>query len=811
MCTKMTHNGASIRSFIMFRLIYFNLLFVLLGIVCHSSIVDNNNDGDNSNNNGGGNGGNTNANNPTTLSVAQLGIQAAWNSNPGFPDLSQRAPQEIINAVNDVEPKQQHLRGKEIMNVKQSDTESFKSDDENGLVTPTNTNEQKGQPYRGDGDDEEKDDDGIANDDLENNAGGHENSTEYMTLDDILHDTSPGNNLVDPNDIFAIKDHLPPMDEKNFKVSKYTLAVKQIARRANQRLLRVWGYKRRLKEIRAFGYKNEESKKNTYYKKQWVEEYKKYVDAKVNRKMSVFYPPDQVNELVRIMGRNTEEMNKQNKKIEYKVAINTKLKKELLVPMEDLLKRNKHLPEPESENIVNGMLENPNEFTLQFDEVALLKKLLKKVRHDGPLVETWIKEMYHKHVYHDIPLQFDNESHYDAYKQQRRINRRAPSSILGDNTKTSRFKERVSTSGIGYGQPSASNNWQAKDTIDTWKENEYEPASANLGKHGGCSAGKLGELKTQHAKCKHVKVPDRRLITSDPSKYQTQSQKYQRCRTYKSKLDVCEMNHKALLEMNHIANLERCQYPSIDCLGVNQKNYQLYERIWYELMHQRGEHRAICPVVFKPKLQFPTGKWEASRACSQTLCTMCWQQPILKCKMDLNAGAKIYQPISALFDAVITNDAALSMTGNNAADRHTMRNANSEVRKNNNRLHMPQFEAWEKGFDANFNNNKNSLCWFSKYFMCTHIMRVCPLGDWIARKAYGNMGSLMKKGYCGAKSDKYIKEWLTQAGFKSYNDANKAKVDGCLKKVSLVDLYVNKETGCEKYKKPEQLTIQNNV
>ena len=39
----------------MFRFIYFNLLFVLLGIVCHSSIVDNNNDGDNSNNDGDNN------------------------------------------------------------------------------------------------------------------------------------------------------------------------------------------------------------------------------------------------------------------------------------------------------------------------------------------------------------------------------------------------------------------------------------------------------------------------------------------------------------------------------------------------------------------------------------------------------------------------------------------------------------------------------------------------------------------------------------------------------------------------------------
>jgi hypothetical protein len=806
MYTKMTHNGASIRSFIMFRLIYFNLLFVLLGIVCRSSIVDSNNDGDNISNNGGGNDGDTNANNPATLSFATLGKQAAWNSNPGFPDLSQRAPQEIINAMNDVEPKQQHLRGKEIMNVKQSHTESFKSDDENGLLTTTNTNEQNEQPRSGDGDDEEKDDDDIANDELENSAGGHEKSTDYMTLDDILHDTSHGNNLVDPNDIFAIKDRLPPMDEKTFKVSKYTLAVKQFARRANQQLLRIWGYKRRLKEIRAFGYKNEESKKNTYYKKQWVKEYKQYVDAKVNRKMSAFYPPDQVNELVRIMGRNTEEMNKQNKKIEYKVAINAKLKKELFVPMEDLLKRNKHLPEPESENIVNGMLENSDEFTLQFDEVALLTKLLKKVRDDGPLVETWIKEMYHKHVYHDIPLQFDNESHYDAYKQQKRTNRRASSSILGDNTKTSRFKERVSTSGIGYGQPSASNNWQAKDAIDLWKAYNYEPASANLGKHGGCSTGKLGELKAQNAKCTHVKVPDRRLMTSDPSKYQAQNQKYQRCKTYKSKLDVCEMNNKALLDMNHIANLERCQYPSIDCLGPNPRQYELYEKMWYDLMHLRGEHRAICPIVFKPKLEFPTGKWEASRECSKKLCIMCYKDPIIKCKMKLNAGAKIYKPISELFDAIITTDARSSITGNNENDRHVYRNAAREIEQNNNRLHKPQFEAWEKGFNANFNGNTNSLCWFSKYFLCTHIMRLCPLGDWIARKAKNNMGSLMKKGFCGAKSDKYIKEWLAQGSFKPYSLANKYKAEGCLKKVSTVALYVNRETGCNGHKIPEQLT-----
>ena len=133
--------------------------------------------------------------------------------------------------------------------------------------------------------------------------------------DDNGHEHISNDNARHPEEHFEIKDHLPPIDKKGFKVTKYTMALTQIARRVNQQLLRQWNYQRRLTAIRMFGYKNEESKKNMYYKKKWVEEYKKYVDSKVNRRMSQFYPPDQVNELVHLMGRKTEEMNKQNKRI----------------------------------------------------------------------------------------------------------------------------------------------------------------------------------------------------------------------------------------------------------------------------------------------------------------------------------------------------------------------------------------------------------------------------------------------------------------------------------------------------------------
>ena len=83
---------------------------------------------------------------------------------------------------------------------------------------------------------------------------------------------------------------------------------------------------RTIKSIRTFGPESEQQEKRIQYKKQWVRRYHAYLDDVVKERMKVFYgPPEQIKETARIMGKEREESNKQNKRIEYQVEISFKL------------------------------------------------------------------------------------------------------------------------------------------------------------------------------------------------------------------------------------------------------------------------------------------------------------------------------------------------------------------------------------------------------------------------------------------------------------------------------------------------------
>ncbi len=239
-----------------------------------------------------------------------------------------------------------------------------------------------------------------------------------------------------------------------------------------------------------------------------------------------------------------------------------------------------------------------------------------------------------------------------------------------------------------------------------------------------------------------------RRITQKPEMKERWPKYVKACKTVSAALSQYDVDCQQLKSRDEVAHRERCLYPSIDCLGKKGGNgWTVHQNIFWELMHLRHQHRAICPVIFKPNMMDTNGRFEAERACSEDLCSMCLKN-VLKCASQATTGGSVFKPMETVWNAreqaITTAKGYRAGSGCGANPANGGKNKCKELYKGAERRQEQmkgyrikadnQFNAYWKKFSKD--GQHSPICEGMKHIMCTHVMKVCPLGGFMAKRIH---------------------------------------------------------------------------
>ena len=179
-------------------------------------------------------------------------------------------------------------------------------------------------------------------------------------------------------------------------------------------------------------------------------------------------------------------------------------------------------------------------------------------------------------------------------------------------------------------------------------------------------------------------------------------------------------------------NQERCYYPSIDVLGKKTGFFfgflgaefitgGIKENYWWNLMHQRGKYRAICPIVWKKFIGY-----EADRDCSEKICTDCLAHAMKCSRIDVNV-------IKSLSRDQIKKQCATAQQQMNGYHCHAIKGIDQQAGK----------ASTQQVKDIVY-SHKAPVCNIVKAWTCSSHMKACPMGGYLSKWVMDHGGNKMR-------------------------------------------------------------------